>query len=130
MGKPLRILLVEDSERDAALILLYLRRGGYEPTLQRVETRIDMKAKLESGQWDVVISDFNLPGFNAYASLKTLQESGRHIPFIVLSGEINQSIIDGMTQAGASEYLCKYEMAQIVPTIERAMQTDAKARPQ
>ena len=62
-------------------------------------------------------------GLNAYASLKTLQESERRIPFIVLSGEINQSIIDGMTKAGASEYLCKYEMAKIVPTIERAMQT-------
>jgi sigma-B regulation protein RsbU (phosphoserine phosphatase) len=122
MAKPLRILLVEDSERDAALILLYLRRGGYEPTLQRVETRFEMKAKLDSADWDIIISDFNLPGFNAYASLKVLQESGRRIPFIVLSGEISQEIIDGVTKAGANEYLAKYEMRQIVPAIERAMQ--------
>ncbi len=122
MAKPLRVLLVEDSERDAALILLYLKRGGYEPTLQRVETRLEMKVKLDSAEWDVVISDFNLPGFNAYASLRLLQESGRRIPFIVVSGEINQAIIDGVTKAGANEYLCKYEMRQIVPTIERALQ--------
>ncbi len=121
MGKPLRILLVEDSERDAALILLYLRRGGYEPTLERVETRLQMKVKLDSADWDVIISDFNLPGFNAYASLKVLQESGRRIPFIVLSGEISRDIIDGVTKAGANEYLAKYEMRQIVPAIERAL---------
>ncbi|HEV8657011.1 MAG TPA: response regulator [Thermoanaerobaculia bacterium] len=126
MAKPLRILLVEDSERDAALILLYLRRGGYEPTMQRVETRFEMKAKLESGEWDVIISDFNLPGFNAYASLQVLQESGRRIPFIVLSGEISQEIIDGVTKAGANEYLAKYEMRQIVPAIERALQGRAR----
>lgn len=127
MAKPLRILLVEDSERDAALILLYLRRGGYEPTMQRVETRFEMKAKLESGEWDVIISDFNLPGFNAYASLQVLQESGRRIPFIVLSGEISQEIIDGVTKAGANEYLAKYEMRQIVPAIERALQGRARS---
>jgi DNA-binding NtrC family response regulator len=127
-GKPLRVLLVEDSERDAALILLYLKRGGYEPTLERVETRFAMKAKLESAEWDVVISDFNLPGFDAYSSLKVLQESGRKIPFIVVSGEINQAIIDGVMKAGASEYLCKYEMRQIVPTIERALQARATGR--
>jgi CheY-like chemotaxis protein len=121
MTKPLRILLVEDSERDAALLLLYLRRGGYEPTIQRVETALSMKVQLDTAQWDVVVSDFNLPGFNAYAALKVLQESGRKLPFIVLSGEINQAIIDGVTKAGATAYLAKYEMRQIIPAIERAL---------
>jgi phosphoserine phosphatase RsbU/P len=127
-AKPLRVLLVEDSERDAALVLLYLRRGGYEPTLQRVETKFEMKVKLRSYDWDIVISDFNLPGFNAYAALEALQESGKKIPFIVVSAEINQAIIDGVTKAGANEYLCKYEMRQIVPAIERALQSGAAER--
>ncbi len=122
MGKPLRILLVEDSERDAALLLLYLRRGGYEPILNRVQNPIMMKAQLDSGDWDVVISDFNLPGFNAYAALKVLRESGRRLPCIVLSSEISEAIIAGVTEAGAVAYVCKYEMRQIVPAIERAMQ--------
>lgn len=122
MGKPLRILLIEDSERDAALLLLYLRRGGYEPTIQRVERETDMKTQLTSAEWDVVICDFNLPGFNAYAALKTLGESGRKIPLIVLSGEINDTIIAGVKAAGASQYLCKYEMRQIVPAIESVIQ--------
>jgi DNA-binding NtrC family response regulator len=121
MSKPLRVLLVEDSERDAALMQLYLRRGGFEATVQRVESPISMKVQLQSAEWDVVISDFNLAGFNAYAALKVLQESGRDIPFIVVSGEISEAIIDGITKAGASYYLAKYEMGKIVPTIERAL---------
>lgn len=125
MAKPLRVLLVEDSERDAALLALYLRRGGYEPTLHRVETGSAMKAQLDSCEWDLVISDFNIPGFNGYAALQVLQQTGRPIPFIVVSGELPPAIIDGITRAGAAEYLCKYEMKQIVPTIERAM----RARP-
>ena len=122
MAKPVRILLVEDSERDAALLTLYLRRGGYEPTVERVESAHSMKVKLESADWDVVVSDFNLPGFNAYAALKLLQESGRKLPFIVVSGEINEAIIEGVTKAGATAYLAKYEMRQIVPAIDRVMQ--------
>lgn len=120
-GKPLRVLLVEDSERDAALIRLYLRRGGYEATLQRVDTRVDMRAKLGSSDWDIVISDFNLPGFDAYAAIEVVQQTGRNIPIIVLSGEISRAIIEGVTKAGATEYLAKYEMGQIVPAIERAL---------
>ena len=123
MSKPIRILLVEDSERDAALMLLYLRRGGYDPSVQRVEKESDMRAHLASGDWDVIVSDFNLPGFNAYSALKALKESGRAIPLIVVSGEINEEIIAGVQAAGASQYLCKYEMRQIVPAIERALQT-------
>src|SRR5882762_2073296 len=122
MAKSLRVLLVEDSERDAALLNLYLRRAGYEATVQRVDTKVEMQNLLKSADWDVVISDYNLPGFNAHAALKVLQESGRRAPFIVLSGEIAKQVIDGIMQAGASQYVCKYEMKQIVPAIERAMQ--------
>jgi CheY-like chemotaxis protein len=122
MAKSLRVLLVEDSERDAALLNLYLRRAGYEATVQRVDTKVAMRNHLKSAEWDVVISDYNLPGFNAHAALKVLQESGRRAPFIVLSGEIAKQVIDGIMQAGASQYVCKYEMKQIVPAIERAMQ--------
>jgi phosphoserine phosphatase RsbU/P len=121
LGKPLKVLVVEDSERDAALLQLYLRRGGFDTTVKRVETALSMKVQLDSSDWDVIISDFNLPGFDGYAALKVLQDSGHRIPFIVLSGEISQSIIDGVTEAGATAYLAKYEMAKIVPTIEKAL---------
>jgi CheY-like chemotaxis protein len=125
MAKPLRILLVEDSERDAALLLLYVRRGGYDPTVVRVETPTEMNVQLQTGKWDVIISDFNLPGFNAYAALKVLKESGRRIPCIVLSGEIDNKIIDGVMKAGAANYLCKYQIRQIVPAIEQVLQAQS-----
>lgn len=121
MSKPLRVLLVEDSERDAALLLLYLRQGGYEPTLRRVQTAFTMKMQLDSAEWDVVISDFNLPGFDAYAALKVLQETGRKLPFIVVSAEISKAIIEGLAKVGATVYLGKFEMRKIVPAIEQAL---------
>src|SRR2546430_16297995 len=122
MTKPLRILLIEDSERDAALLTLYLRRGGYEPTIQRVETASAMRTQLDSAEWDIIISDFNLPAFNAYAALDVVRESGRPIPFIVVSGEMSEPIISGLTKAGAAAYLAKYELKKIVPAIERAIE--------
>jgi CheY-like chemotaxis protein len=122
MTKPLRILLIEDSERDAALMLLYLRRAGYEPTIQRVEDAGAMQTQLDSAQWDVIISDFNLPAFNAYQALEMVRESGRRIPFILVSGEMSEAIVSAITKAGAAGCVAKYELKKIVPAIERAMQ--------
>jgi DNA-binding NtrC family response regulator len=126
MAKSLRVLLVEDSERDAALLNLYLRRAGYEATIRRVDTKLEMRAQLKSAEWDVVVSDFNLPGFNAHAALQVLHESGRRLPFLVLSGEIAEQLIAAIMQAGASDYVCKYEMGKIVPAIERAIESVKK----
>ena len=126
MGRPLRVLQVEDSERDSALLMLYLKRGGFDTTLQRVDTPADMKAQLDSARWDVIVCDFNLPSFNAYQALEVLKQSGRDIPVIVMSGEISRQVIDGVTKAGAAEYLAKYEMREIVPAIERVLQSRSK----
>lgn len=120
MTRPLRVLLVEDSERDAALLLLYLRRGGYEPTIERVQTRMDLKHRLATAEWDVIVSDFHLPGFDALAALKVVQESGRSVPFIVLSAELAPNVIHDIAATG-SKYVPKYEMRQIVPLIQRLM---------
>ena len=122
MSKPLRVLLIEDSERDAALLQLYLRRNGYQATLDRVETGPEMRAQLDSADWDVVISDVNLPRFSAQDALKMLHESGRRIPFIVLSGEINEKVVQGMIEAGVSQYVFKSQMIRVVAAIDELMQ--------
>lgn len=122
MGKPVKVLLVEDSERDAALMLLYLRRGGFEPTLERVESEQEMKHHLEKTDWDVVISDYNLPKFSAHGALQTLRDGGHTVPLIVLSGGVPESEIEKVMKAGAIQYLGKERMKEIVPAIERAMQ--------
>ena len=121
MTRPLRVLLIEDSERDAALLQLYLRRGGYEATLQRVENQEAMRTQLNASEWDVVISDCNLPSFNAHAALSLLKESGRKIPFLVLSGGIAPDAVDQILKAGATHFVLKNEMAKIASIIEKTV---------
>ncbi|MEA2464487.1 MAG: hypothetical protein QOJ98_2234 [Acidobacteriota bacterium] len=120
MAKPLKLLLVEDSERDEALLKLYLRRGGYDAEVQRVDTRPNLDAQLQAGQWDIVVSDFNLPGFDAFAVRKAVQESGRDIPFVVLSGDFSPAVLEGMAAAGI-RYVSKYEIRKLVPIIDDYM---------
>ncbi len=81
MFKPINILMIEDSEDDALLILRELRRGGYSVQHQRVETARAMQAALKENVWDVIISDYNLPGFSGLAALRLAKQSGLDIPF-------------------------------------------------
>lgn len=120
MTKPLKVLLVEDSERDTALLKLTLRRAGYTADVYRVETRADLGAQLQDAPWDIVISDFNLPGFDAFAARKIVQESGRDIPFIVLSGDFSPDVMEAMVAAGI-RYVGKYEIGKLVPIIDECM---------
>ena len=77
MKKPLHILIVEDAEEDADLVVRELQRGGYAPDHRRVETEEEFRAGLADGAWDVVIADYNLPQFSAIEALRILQESGQ-----------------------------------------------------
>src|SRR6267143_1387085 len=88
--KPLKLLLVEDSEDDAELLLLRLRQGGYKVHSERVDTAPAMRAALQREQWDMVISDYVMPQFSGLAALSMLQEHGADIPFIIVSGHIGE----------------------------------------
>src|SRR6266850_6181932 len=88
--KRLRILLVEDSPADAELLLHELERGDYEVVATRVETADAMQSALESDSWDVVISDYSMPTFSAPDALKVLRQTGRDLPFIIVSGTIGE----------------------------------------
>jgi signal transduction histidine kinase len=122
MGQPLRILLVEDSEEDAELLLLELRRGGYEPVAQRVDSGETMAAALEKQCWDLVISDYVMPGFGGLQALALFHQRGLDLPFIVVSGHIGEEIAVAAMQAGADDYLMKDRLARLVPAIQRALQ--------
>ena len=88
---PLRVLIVEDSTDDTLLLLRELRRGGYDPQHERVDTAEGMRAALENHEWDVVISDHAMPSFSAPAALKLLQDGGwPDLPFIILSRHIGE----------------------------------------
>ncbi len=127
MNKPLRVLIVEDSEDDTLLLLRELRRGGYEPAFERVETPEAMRAALEKQEWDIVISDYILPNFSGLAALTLLRESGLDLPFIIVSGNIGEDIAVGAMKAGAHDYIIKGNLARLVPAVERELR-DAEGR--
>ncbi|RJQ56736.1 MAG: hybrid sensor histidine kinase/response regulator [Nitrospiraceae bacterium] len=121
MPKPLHILIVEDSEDDAFLLLRELRKGGYEVTSERVETAEAMKAALGKGGWDIVISDYVLPVFGGLAALSILKESGQDLPFIIVSGNIGEDIAVGAMKAGAHDYIIKGNLTRLAPAVEREL---------
>jgi len=119
MNKPLRVLIVEDSPLDTELLLVELRRHGYEPQYERVETRPAMEAALERQNWDVVVADYNLPQFSAPEALEVLHAKRIDLPFIISTGSMpEEAAVDSM-RAGADDYVLKNNLARLIPAIER-----------
>ncbi|HUS36976.1 MAG TPA: SpoIIE family protein phosphatase [Verrucomicrobiae bacterium] len=120
MPRPLRVLMIEDSDFDAELLLAMLERGGYKVTHLRVETAEGLRKALEQ-EWDIVIADYNLPQFDALAALEIVKASGKDIPFIIVSGGIGESTAVAAMKAGAHDYLMKGNLARLVPVVEREL---------
>jgi signal transduction histidine kinase len=125
MAKALRVLHVEDSERDAALLTRHLTRAGYELISKRVETPESMRAALEAQEWDVILCDYSMPHFNSLSALALLHEMALDIPFIIISGTIGESIAVEAMRLGANDYLMKDNLLRLAPTIERELQEAA-----
>jgi two-component system cell cycle sensor histidine kinase/response regulator CckA len=126
--KQLRVLIVEDSEDDALLILHELEREGYEVSHLRVDTLDALRSSLRRCEWDIVISDFSLPSFTAMDSLRVLDESGLDLPCIIISGSISeQTSVDAM-RAGARDFFTKDRMARLLPAVSRELEEAAQRR--
>ncbi len=128
MSRPLRVLMVEDSERDAALVLRELRRGGYTPVFQRVDTAAAMEAALAEQAWDIIIADHAMPYFSAPAALTVMQELGLDLPFIIVSGTIGEEVAVAAMKAGAHDYLMKDQLARLSAAVERELREAAVRR--
>ena len=128
MGEPLRLLLVEDSEDDAALLLRELRRGGYDPHCERVDTAGDMEAALDERTWDLVIADHSMPAFSSSAALELLRGKGFvDVPFIIVSGQIGEDAAVAAMKAGAHDYIMKNNLTRLNSAIERELR-EAESR--
>jgi len=127
MSIPIRVLMVEDSEDDTVLILRELKRCGYDPTSERVETDKAMKAALDNQTWDIIICDYSMQQFSVQAALETLQKMGLDLPFIIVSGTIGEDVAVEAMKAGAHDYIIKDRLARLVPAIERELR-EAKRR--
>src|SRR5262245_53154766 len=102
-GRPLQVLVVEDSEDDFALLLRALRQGGFEPVYERVDTPTAFREALARRDWEFIIADYSLPKFSGREALRCLQESGRDIPFIIVSGTIGEDLAVEAMRAGAHD---------------------------
>ena len=121
MGTHLRILLIEDSEDDARLVLREIQRSGYELEFERVETAEAMRAGLARQAWDLIICDFSLPRFSAPNALELLKKSGLDLPFIIVSGTIGEESAVNALKAGAHDFIIKGNFARLIPAIEREL---------
>ncbi|KCZ71443.1 bacteriophytochrome (light-regulated signal transduction histidine kinase) [Candidatus Methanoperedens nitroreducens] len=121
MGTQLRVLIVEDSENDALLVVRELRRGGYDPVFERVDTAEAMREALEKKTWDVIIADYIMPHFSGLEALRVLQRGGLDLPFIIISGRIGEDIAVDAMRAGAHDYIIKGNLTRLIPAIEREM---------
>ena len=128
MSPHLRILLIEDSEDDARLVLREVRRAGYEVEYERVETADAMRAALSRQPWDLIICDFSLPKFNAPKALELLKESGIDLPFIIVSGTIGEESAVNALKAGAHDFIIKGNFARLIPAIQRELKDAATRR--
>jgi len=125
MGKPLRVLVVEDREEDAQLLLLYLRRGDFDVTFERVDTPEAMSDALAKQPWDIVISDYSMPRFSGLAALALLKQRKLDLPFIITSGTVGEDVAVEALHAGAHDFMTKGKLARLIPAIEREMREAA-----
>src|SRR4029079_14048103 len=121
MKNPLHVLIVEDSENDAALLEIELERAGYAPQCTRVDTPEAMDAALNRQRWDCIIADYVMPHFNGLAALGLVKSKGLDLPFIIVSGHISDDTAVAAMKAGAHDYVMKDNLARLGPAVEREL---------
>jgi len=127
MSVPVRLLLVEDSEDDAQLLLRELKRGGYEPAHERVANEAGLAAALDRQSWDLVIGDHSMPGFSGIAALVLVRGRGLDVPFICVSGTISEDMAVAAMKAGANDWVSKGHLKRLLPAVDRELR-EAKGR--
>jgi PAS domain S-box-containing protein len=128
-GRPLRVLLVEDSAPDAELLVRHLESSGYDLRHQRVSNAARMEEALDGEQWDLVLCDYTLPNFSVVQAIELLKKKKLDLPFIVVSGTIGEKLAVEVMKAGAHDFIVKDNLTRLAPAIDRELR-EAKVRAQ
>src|SRR5215467_11184760 len=128
ISAPLNVLIVEDSELDSDLIVLELKRGGYEPSYRRVEDAFGMSAALRERHWDIILSDFSMPHFSLREALSIIQTMTLDGPVVIVSATIGEEAAVEAMKAGAHDYVLKHRLSRLVPAIKRVLRESAVRR--
>jgi diguanylate cyclase (GGDEF)-like protein len=125
---PLRLLQVEDTEDDAALVQLALSRAGYDIFARRVDTADGLRRELHDSDWDLVIADYTMPGFSGTKALAIVREQNPDLPFIFVSGTIGEDTAVAAMRTGAHDYIMKGNLARLPPAVDRELREVAVRR--
>ena len=120
--KKIKILIVEDSEDDAILLIRWIKKDGLDPIYKRIDSLKAMKAALNKEEWNIILSDYSLSKFNALDALNLLKKNNCEIPFIIVSGTVGEDIAVKTMRKGANDYLMKDNLVRLVPSIKRELQ--------
>jgi two-component system, cell cycle sensor histidine kinase and response regulator CckA len=127
MNIPIRVLIVEDSQDDGALLVRELERGGYDVHSQQVDTSAALQSACDAQQWDIVISDFSMPNFSGTAALNLVRATHSDLPFIFVSGTMGEETAVAAMKNGAQDYFLKGNLKRLVPAVQRELR-DAEER--
>ena len=127
-AQSLRILLLEDSEYDAELILHELQQAQIQFTAEQVETRRDFEEKLRSFMPDMVLSDYSLPSFDGQSALEITRKEYPDLPFILVSGALGEEFAVDILKKGATDYVLKSRLFRLIPVVERALRESEERR--
>ena len=130
MSKTLKVLVIEDSEADALLLLAHLRKGGYDPLFRRVDNAADLADAMARQKWDIAFSDHNMPAFSSTAALEIVRACDSDLPFLIVSGSIGEEVAVASMKAGAQDYLMKGNLTRLVDAVDRELKEaeDRRAR--
>ncbi len=121
LKKEIEVLIVEDDSNDKELILLELRRGGFDPIHKQVQTEKEFKEAIKCHEWDLILCDYSLPNFDGLTALKILREKDSETPFFIISGEIADTTAVQAMKDGANDYLMKDNLHRLTPAITREL---------